>query len=93
MRVPSEFKDAMAGLHQDSLAGVSSLAQLAGDCSQFCKPEWTHAVVAFLDELLGGAYTSGEIRSAFEKSKADVRFRRTEDIVIFLQEYRKAIQE
>lgn len=93
MDVPKEVRHAFAGLHQDVFLIARTREDLVDAATMLLTDETRPVVLRFLVGLLDGTHTRGEIRAAFEKTEADVRFERVDELVDFLSRVKARLQE
>jgi hypothetical protein len=88
---PASFTSICRLFHQDIDKIHTTLDEMATYAVRDLSSEERAEVGKFLDELLGGGYSGGEIRAIWRRSPADVYFRDNEQLITLLKLMREKI--
>lgn len=92
MNVPKDVRHAFAGLHQDILLEARSYDDLVDSVVIMLSNDTRPVVRSFLEGLLDGTRTRGEIRAAFDKTESEIRFDKDEELIAFLHRLKSRLQ-
>lgn len=88
---PPAFIEICRRFHQDIGEVYSTLDDLAAYAVKGIKPADRATVAKFIDDLLSGKYTGGELKALFRRSPSEVYLEDSKHVVALLEAMRQKI--